>query len=116
MHGHCEPIVVHLSEQIVVVHSVVFVEIVDVAHDRVSMRSSPASDEIGDSSMLMTFVVMNVPVEHDKTRPDVLLLAFEIIRQHLFGSARGMAASEGFIVGGTGVRRVMEYQENEIDG
>src|SRR5258708_38608915 len=78
------------------------------------MCSAAPGYEIKYSVVLVPLVVVVVSIEADKARPDLLLFFFQECGKANFLFSRGVPAAESFLIGRTGVRGVMKYEEYEI--
>lgn len=84
--------------------------------DDIGTSAATAGDEIDDTAVLMMFVIVDMAVEDDDARMQVLLPGLEHLGENLLCRPRGVATTVGFLVGGTGVRRVVENEKKKIDG
>src|ERR1700739_762081 len=98
-----------------VVDSRILIGVVGFSHGGVSVRSADPGHEISHSVVLMALVVVDVPVEDDKARPRLLLLFFQVCGQADFIFTRGVPDAESSLIGRTGIRRVVKYEEDEIN-
>src|ERR1700759_1028730 len=64
--------------------------------------------------MFVALVVMNMTAEYYETRTRMKLTRLDEFGERLFGCASGMAATHRFVVAGTGVRRMVEDEKNEV--
>ena len=82
--------------------------------DRIGVSAAAARDEVGDAAVLVTFIVVHMSGEDHDARAQLLLLFFEISGEFLFRRACAVSATIGLVIGGTGVGRMMQHDEDEI--
>ena len=55
---------IHLNQQVVIVHLLALKRIVCSSRDRVSVRRPASGDKVRDAAMLVSLVIVDVPAEH----------------------------------------------------
>src|ERR1700730_12700091 len=105
VHGDMSGIVLDFDEQVVVIDAVVLIEVRRSAGDGIGVGTATAGNEIGDPTVFVALVIMDMAVEHNNARSDVLLQFLQLLPQGLFGAARGVATAKSLFVGRTGVAR-----------
>ena len=106
---------VHPNKQKMVVDARISEEIVRLAGNRVGMRAPSSCHKISDTAVLVTLVVVDVAIEHDKASSRVLLPFLEEFREGLFLGPRRVSSSIIFFIRRAGIRWVMEDKEDEVD-
>ena len=115
MHRDLDLAAIDFHLQVVVVHILTLEGISGRAFNRISVRSRTARHKISDASVLVTFVVMHVSGEDDDPGAEVLLPRFQKSRQFLLLEAGQMSSTRVLGVGRTGVGRMVQNDEHEID-
>src|SRR5215831_10818188 len=100
-------------QQVVVVDLVALIRITCGASDGISVSAAAAGYEINDSAVLVALIVVDVAGKDDNARSQHLLPLFKIGGHPLFGWAGAVAAAKCLFVAGTGVRRVVQHNEDE---
>src|ERR1700730_17279667 len=81
VHGDMRGIVLYFDEQIVVIDAVVLIEVRRSAGDGIGTGPATAGNEISDPAVFVALVIMDVTVEHDDSRGDVLLQFLQLLPQ-----------------------------------
>ena len=105
---------VDFYQQVVVVDVFALVGIIGGALDRVGVGAGSAGDEVSYAAVLVALVVVDVSGENDEAGVGGGLAVFQQFREILFLTA-GFVAFADHVGRGTGVGRMMQHQENEID-
>src|SRR5215471_9518823 len=100
-------------QQVVVVDFAALKRITRNPSDGIGVGAAPASHEISDAAVFVALIVVDVAGKDYNARPQCLLLRFEIGGHLLFGRAGAMAAAKCLFIAGTGVRRVVQDDEDE---
>ena len=74
---------INVDEQVVVVHLLALERIVRGAIDGIRVGSSSACHKVGNAAMLVAFVVVHVPGEHNGAKTSMGLAFFQHLRECL---------------------------------
>jgi hypothetical protein len=108
-------VAIDLDQQVVVVDFSALERISGGAFDGISVGRSSPGHKICNATVLMTLVIVNMPRKNHHAEMCVRLPCFEHLRQFVFLPSRGVSAAILLFIGGGGVGRMMEVDENEID-
>ena len=99
VHRYLHGVVRHLAKQVVIVDGGALEQVTRGAYDGIGVRSSSPGHEIGYSSMLVTFVIVNVAAEDYEAGPAGPLLVLQERRQGMLGRACRVPIAEDASVG-----------------
>src|SRR5215831_6648448 len=100
-------------QQVVVVDLAALIRITCGASDGISVSAASACYEIGDAGVFVALIVVDVAGKDYNARSQHLLPLFKIGGHLLFGWAGAVAAAKCLFIAGTGVRRMVQHNEDE---
>src|SRR5208337_2065441 len=99
VHRNFQLLVIHYNQQVVIVNFFALERIARRALDGISVGRASPGNKIGDATMLVTLVVVNVSREAHETGAHMGLAFFQRFAQVLFRGSRRMSAAKHFCVG-----------------
>src|SRR5215831_8217775 len=101
------------DQDVVVVDLAALIRITGSASDGISVGAASAGHKISDAAVFVALIVVDVAGKDDNARSQHLLPLFKIGGHLLFGWAGAVAAAKCLFIAGTGVRRMVQHNEDE---